>query len=654
MRKYTFIAILITLSMTAMAKHVDLETAKSVAATFWEKNVQKSNTHRSGYEFYDITSQTEFSNIYIFNTNGGVVIVSADDVAKPILGYSQQGTFNPENIPTNAKSWLRNYCDEIQYAIDNNIETGVETREAWNNLRNGIALAPKSTRTVSQLLTTTWNQRPYYNELCPFDEEEGERSVTGCVATAMAQVMKYWNWPARGTGSHSYTSDDHPEQGILSADFGNTTYEWDNMPNALTEGSSPAEINAVATLMYHCGVSVEMMYSAVGSGAYTITYYGQLDYCSENALRDFFGYSNDLHGEVRMYRYEDENGDTLTYDLYPHDDWVAMLKEDLDALRPILYTGHGNIGGHAFVFDGYDNNDLFHVNWGWGGYADGYFEVDALEPDPGGIGGGDYLFYLDHTAVFGVEPAYTTLAASPRLLTINANGDAVTFNIYASNIPQNCNISCDQPWVTLSNTTATGYGETTPITLTAEPNTSGETRYATITITQGSYTTTISVTQNDVQYTITVLSENTEHGEVYGGGTFDEGTEIEISATAHDGYQFLAWNDDNTDNPRTITVTEDATYTAYFVEISDIEENNASKISIFPNPTSDMLNIISSEEISSVEIVNIIGQVVLYKEVNSTSTLCNLKGIDDGIYFIRIHGKSHNDIIGNQKFVKAN
>ncbi len=640
MRIFTFVAILIMLSLTAMAKHVDIETAKSVAVTFWENNVLKSKINRSGYEFYDITAQTEFTNIYIFNTNEGFVIVSADDVAKPILGYSQQGSFDNENIPEKAKKWLRNYSDEIQYAIDNNIEAGEETREAWNKLRNGIGLTPKSTRSVSQLLTTTWNQSPYYNELCPFDEEGGDRSVTGCSATAMAQVMKYWNWPIQGTGSHSYSS----EYGTLSANFGNTTYDWDNMPNALTEESSSTEINAVATLMYHCGVSIEMSYSASGSGAYTINYYGQLDYCSENALRDFFGYSNDLHGEIRSYQSEDEYGETQTYEIYSYNEWIEMLKEDLDALRPVLYTGHGNIGGHAFVFDGYDTNDFFHVNWGWGGYADGYFSVDALEPVPGGIGGGDYLFHSSHTAVFGVMPNYTTLAAAPRNMIINAEGNTVQFNIYASNSPENCNITCDQTWLTLSNYSALGWGETTTITATIAPNTSGATRNATITITQGSYTTTILVTQKDVQYTITVLSDNAEQGEVSGGGTFDEGTEIEISATAYNGYQFLAWDDNNTDNPRTITVTEDATYSASFVENSGIEKNNVSKISIIPNPASDMIYITSSETISGIEIVNVMGQVVFQMDANEGNAICNVSDLSNGMYFVRIYGNESNCI----------
>ncbi|MBO4874697.1 MAG: C10 family peptidase [Bacteroidales bacterium] len=649
MRKYTFIAILITLTMTAMAKHVDLETAKSVAVTFWENNVQKSNIYKSGYEFYDIAAQTEFTNLYIFNTNSGFVIVSSDDAAKPILGYSQQGSFDPNNIPINAREWLNNYNREIQYAIDNNIEAGEGTREAWDNLRNGIGLAPKSTRSVSQLMTTTWNQRPYYNDMCPYDGDS--RSVTGCVATAMAQVMKYWNWPLQGTGSHSYTSDEHPEYGTLSADFENTIYDWNNMPDALTEGSSSTEINAVATLMYHCGVSVEMQYSATASGAYSVSYYDQLEYCTENAWRNFFGYSEDLHGELRMFRYVDENDDTLIYELYQSEEWIEMLKEDLDALRPILYTGYGNVGGHAFIFDGYDSNDLFHVNWGWGGHEDGFFSVDALEPAPGGVGGGDYLFNMDHAAVFGVEPDYGNLSVTPQQIQIDANSNTIQFNIYASYRPENCNITSNQSWLTLSSSNAPGSGETTTITATVGPNTSGATRNATITITQGSETKSISVTQNDVQYTITVLSENTEQGEVYGGGTFDEGTEIQISATAHDGYQFFAWNDDNTDNPRTITVTEDATYTAYFIPYASIEGNDASEIEIFPNPTSDFFNLSSKETISRIEIISITGKMACQMEIGNNNATYNISNLSNGMYFVRIYGNENGNIY-TRKLIK--
>jgi len=493
MKKFTLIAILLALATTVFAKHVPMETAKSVAKTFWEQNVQKGNIFKAGNVFNDISGQTEFTNLYIFNTNGGFVIVSADDAAKPILGYSQQGSFDPNNIPVNARAWLKGYNSEIQYAIDNNIEAGEETHNTWNNLRNGNGLAPKSTRAISQMLTTTWNQAPYYNNLCPYDEENDGRSVTGCVATAMAQVMKYWNWPVRGTGSHSYTSDEHPEYGTMSANFGNTTYDWDNMPNALSSSSSSTEINAIATLMYHCGVAVEMEYSATGSGAYTISYGGHFEYCAESAFRNFFGYSSDLYGLYRTTRYID-NGDTLTYEAYPYSEWVSMLKDELDAYRPILYAGAGPDGGHAFVFDGYDNNDLFHINWGWGSWEDGYFSIDALEPAAGGIGGGSYQFNIDQKAIFGVEPAYTNLTLSTNTLTIDQNGGSATFTVMASNNNSQCYLYTDASWLTLSSTTANGNSASTPITVTAQPLSSGN-RSATITVTQGNQTATLTVSQ---------------------------------------------------------------------------------------------------------------------------------------------------------------
>ncbi len=571
MKRLTLFAILLALTTICYAKHIDVETAKTIAKTFWEHNVLKGNNYKSGTSFYDITSQTEFTNIYILNTNGGFVIVSADDAAKPILGYSQQGEFSTENIPRNAKSWLRGYCNEIQYAIDNNIEAGEETREAWNNLRNGIGLTPKSTRAVSQMLTTTWNQRPYYNNLCPYDEENDGRAVTGCVATAMAQIMKYWNWPVSGTGSHSYTYDEHPEYGTMSANFGNTTYDWDNMPNALSSESSSTEINAVATLMYHCGVAVEMMYSAVGSGAYSISYDGYYDYCSENAFRNYFGYKSSLYGLYRSYRYIGNNGDTLSNYMYSYSEWVSMLKDELNAARPILYTGAGADGGHAFVFDGYDNNDLFHINWGWGSWEDGYFSIDALEPAAGGVGGGSYQFNIDQTALFGVEPDYSSPRVSPQTLSFNANGGSASFTLTAGSISNNCTISSNASWLTLSRTTANGSGATTSITATATQNPSGATRNATITIRQGNYTVTVSVTQDYTQqYTITVLSANPNQGSVSGGGSYAAGTTVTLRATPANGYEFSNWNDGNTSNPRTITVTSNATYIANFREVSSV------------------------------------------------------------------------------------
>lgn len=226
------------------------------------------------------------------------------------------------------------------------------------------------------LMTTKWNQSPYYNALCPAN------SVTGCVATAMAQIMKYWNYPAKGTGFHSYN---HPTYGTLSANFGGTTYQWSSMPNTVNSAN-----NAVATLMYHCGVSVNMDYSPQSSGAYVIQDSPTPQACSEYALKTYFGYRSTLQGVQR--------------NNYNQTQWINLLKIELNAGRPVLYAGFGSGGGHAFVCDGYDNNNFFHFNWGWGGSSDGYFQTSALNPGSLGTGGGSGGFNSDQQVVIGIQP----------------------------------------------------------------------------------------------------------------------------------------------------------------------------------------------------------------------------------------------------------
>jgi len=224
-------------------------------------------------------------------------------------------------------------------------------------------------------MTTTWSQSPYYNALCPGG------SVSGCVATAMAQIMKYWNYPAQGSGFHSYN---HPNYGTLSANFGGTTYQWSSMPNSVNSSN-----NAVATLMYHCGVSVDMNYSPNLSGAYVVSSASPVQHCSEYAFKTYFGYESSLQGVERRH--------------YSTSQWVQLLKAELNASRPVLYAGFGTGGGHAFVCDGF-NGDYFHMNWGWGGLYDGYFLVDALNPDGTGTGGGTGGYNSGQQAVIGVKP----------------------------------------------------------------------------------------------------------------------------------------------------------------------------------------------------------------------------------------------------------
>ena len=230
MKRFTLIvALLLMVAMPMMAERVTPETAQKVAKTFLNNNGAKSA------QLTDLTSAAGFSNLYIFSGEEGFVVMAADDCVQPILGYSLTGKFVTENMPANVKGWLEGYNDEIQYAIDSKMKPSTETTKLWKDLIDGNAKAAKATTVVNALLQTTWDQNGYYyysggqwiiyelyNNLCPYDNNAGERTVTGCVATAMAQIMKYWSYPAYGVGSHSYTPSTHPEYGVQSANFSAT------------------------------------------------------------------------------------------------------------------------------------------------------------------------------------------------------------------------------------------------------------------------------------------------------------------------------------------------------------------------------------------------------------------------------------------------
>jgi hypothetical protein len=324
--------------------------------------------------------------------DNGFVIVSGNDDLVPIIGYSTERNFPQEQMPIHVAKWFQEYKNEIRYILENEIHATDEIDQKWNELLSGNSNAPtRDLLGVSPLLTTRWNQSPYYNAYCPGG------SVTGCVATAMAQVMKYWNYPQQGTGFHSYSEDDY---GTLSANFGATTYNWGAMPNVVNSTN-----NSVATLMYHCGVSVDMNYELAsngGSGAQTLDV--------ADALKQYFGYPNSVEG---IYRSN-----------YSNSSWIQLLKNELNAGRPIQYAGTGNGGGHSFVCDGYDDNDYFHFNWGWGGNSDGYFWNNQLNPGSLGTGGGSGGFNSNQRAIIGIQPPSTPQASNINLysyITVSQN-----------------------------------------------------------------------------------------------------------------------------------------------------------------------------------------------------------------------------------------
>lgn len=309
----------------------------------------------------------------------GWVIVSTDDVAKPILAYNLESN-RTQVIPENFKNWMTGISEQIEWAKNNLHSSPFADQWKVLGLSHEKYLAQHQERIAESgqaqaaqkgpLLQSEWNQGTYYNAMCPADADGPDGHVwAGCVATAMVQIMKYYNWPNVGKGSHSYDSD----YGTLSANFGATHYHWNNMPLPQVNDYN----DDVATIMYHAGVAVDMQYSPQGSGAYV----SSADY----ALKNYFRYFT--KGQAFKNNMSDE-------------EWKLLLKKEIDGNRPIFYAGYGGSGGHAFVCDGYnfdDSSEKFHFNWGWSGHYDGYYEIGALEP-------GSYSFNDDNEVIYGIRP----------------------------------------------------------------------------------------------------------------------------------------------------------------------------------------------------------------------------------------------------------
>ena len=358
---------------------------------------------------------------YVFNRglNQGFVIISADDNAREILGYSHTGHFEVANMPDHVRSWFSMYQEEIRHA-------------ATLSPSRRMARVKKAAHTytpVAPLCTTLWGQGDPYNLLCPTDA--GGRSVTGCVATAAAQVMKFHNYPTQGIGSHSYTwTDKDGNETVLSTNFGNTTYQWNLMLDSYTGTTTDAQKNAVATLMRDCGISCDMGYTSTESGAVTSRML--------QAMVQYFGYD----AGIKMFQ----------KDYMPEADFIDSLYVDLQAGRPVYFNGRTvRDEGHAFVCDGIDASGMVHINWGWTGSCDGYFHVSALDPEDQGIGGssGNYAFtesviaYTNIKPNAGGQPTYTMTCEEADLWMseISKENDWLCFHLtnFSNNNPSDWN-----------------------------------------------------------------------------------------------------------------------------------------------------------------------------------------------------------------------
>ena len=380
MKNKFILSLLIATTLSAQAAPVEMQTVREVAIKFVNANAKMPLRGAEDLQLVT-TYRTESNNdaFHIFNTPNGFVIVSADDCATPILGYSDEGSFEIEDIPIQLQEYLQGFVEQIQYGIENHVQDETTTQQ-WERVQAAGRLTERSATTeVTPLMTDIWNQNCYYNELCPLNSNGPcGHTLTGCAATSFAQILHYWGYPETGTGSHTYTPKGYPQQ---TANFGATTYDWANMPNNLSSSSTSIEINAVATLMWHCGVAVDMRYGPTFSGA------DPTDIAT--ALVDYFNYSDELSIVFR--------------DDYSDAEWLTLMKNCLDLGRPIHYSGFNmeGGGGHGFVCDGYNTSDQLHFNWGWGGTCNGYYSISAMNPGP-------YMLSYYNLAIIDIHPSINT------------------------------------------------------------------------------------------------------------------------------------------------------------------------------------------------------------------------------------------------------
>ena len=528
----------IALSMFEMrANPVDLNTAREVALKFVNANTQ---TPLRGLDELQLVTMYNISRgdaaFYVFNTSNGFVIVSADDCATPILGYSDEGQFDVNNIPIQLQDYLQDFVEQIQYGIENHLEADEVTARQWELVQSiGHLIEQRATTVVEPLLTDTWDQGCYYNVKCPEDSNGYCGHVlTGCVATSIAQILHYWGYPTIGMNSHTYTPTNYPQQ---TANFGATTYDWANMPNSLSSSSTSTEIDAVATLMWHCGVAVDMQYGPNGSGSSYIYI--------PSALVNYFGYSEDF-SIVSRYNYSD-------------DDWLDLMKGCLDTGCPINYHGwdQNDGGGHSFVCDGYNANNLLHFNWGWSGGGNGYYSINAMNPSI-------YAYTRNNIAIINIRPPDCT--------------SGTTYQITASTDPSNGG-------------TVSGVGTYdcgVICTLTATPicdysfmywTEDGEQVFA-----DASYSFIAMNDRNLVAHcglpiSITTSTNPAEGGTVSGGGICYYNQQVTLTATPNEGYVFDKWTKNGADfsylSTLNLTVTEAAEYVAYFEPMDGIAIGDA-------------------------------------------------------------------------------
>ena len=374
-RVFVFALSALLFANAALAEKITENEAKAVASKFFNSSSAVRKASGNGQTLSLAGASTGY---YIFNrgTSAGYVIVAADDrAADMVLGYADEGTVDMSAMPENMAWWLAEY--------DRQMASVTQSKAA------AIKPAAAKLKSIAPIVTAKWDQSTPYNDLCPVQHDTV--CPSGCVATAMSQIMYYHKWPEKGVGSHAYNWNGE----VLSADFGNTTYNWNAMTDKYDNNSTDSAKSAVATLMHDVGISVNMYYAAKASGTFS-TYVDQ-------ALLKYFNYDKNIKYLDRSY--------------YGLTEWMDIIYRELAASRPVYYAGvsEDNKNAHAFVCDGY-RDGYFHINWGWGGINNGYFLLSVLAPEQQGIGGSTSGYGFSQEAVVNIQKPQENTVVEPYYL----------------------------------------------------------------------------------------------------------------------------------------------------------------------------------------------------------------------------------------------
>ncbi|MBO4614414.1 MAG: C10 family peptidase [Bacteroidales bacterium] len=419
MKRLAVILAILAITFTANAEHVSYKDAETVAKAYYYQTVNAFRTTAwTDISLSCVVNPNEAKpmyNLYIFDVNGdeGYIVVSTDDQIMPVLAYSFESAFNADNMSPGRAAFLDYYSESNDYAASNVCENAAESRKQWADL---LSFNP-SLRATRDVVTSpilldgiNWTQRWPFNSKCPTQPANDTHSTwgehghayVGCVATATCMVMKYWNWPATGTGTCSHNSWWNGGHGNITINFANQSYNWYAMPDAPT---STAENEDLGKINYHVGVAVKMRWEYDGSGT-------QTEYVA-SALKTYFKYANDIQ--------------YITKDSYSDANWISTLKSQIDQKLPVVYSGLSTTVGHAWNCDGYQVNEgttKFHMKWGWGtGDGSGFYTLDNLN-SIATASGSENNFCYNQDAVINIHPNQTLSSCQ----NVTVNGIEGTFD----------------------------------------------------------------------------------------------------------------------------------------------------------------------------------------------------------------------------------